>query len=506
MDFVNTEYDNLGRLMRQTRPFRGGQTLQWTVYDYDKLDRVKKVTAPDGSVVNRYYNQKYETDPNAPYPTAATQGAPGQTALAVDPWGRERWARFDEQNRLVEVVEPDPNGSGAVTTGGMKTNYSYETLGNLTLVTQGDQTRSFKYDALSRLTHQKLAERDATLNDSGAFVATRDPVQPIYSGGVWSDVFTYDQRSNLTQRVDARGVKTIFNYNNDPLNRLQSVAYDKSGVPASLLNDFPIPDAQSVTYNYLNTGDKNRLLNYQVSAGMGNESFTYDGEGRLFQSTQTFPGREDYPLVKNYVWDSLDRMKELYYPVQYGVTGVAKKVEPTYDIASRLNSLKFDGTTFASTPVYNASSQVESLNVGNFKQETYVYDPKTGLLFNQEVKQGGTINLSLGYSYALNPDLGNNGPKTGQLTRVSDFNTAYINRNNFYDALGRLKEVRAGLDQANPLWKQTYSYDRYGNRTGVTKSGPGSGSVPLDGLASLNYTNGQGQTTNNRITTGGLCL
>jgi len=142
------------------------------------------VTAPDGSVVKRFYDQKYETNPNAPYPTAATQSAAGQTVLAVDPWGRERWARFDEQNRLVEVVEPDPNGTGAVTTGGMKTNYSYDTLGNLTLVTQGDQTRSFRYDALSRLTHQKLAERDATLNDAGVFIATRNPSQPVYSGGV----------------------------------------------------------------------------------------------------------------------------------------------------------------------------------------------------------------------------------------------------------------------------------------------------------------------------------
>ena len=192
-------------------------------------------------------------------------------------------------------------------------------------------------------------------------------------------------------------------------------------------------------------------------------------------------------------------MKELSYPVQHGVSGVAKKVEPTYDIASRLNSLKFGGTTFASNPVYNAASQVESLNVGSLKTETYVYDQKTGLLFGQQVKQGTTTNLSLSYNYTRNYDPGNNGPKTGQLTRVADVGTAYINRHNIYDALGRLKEVRAGLDPATPQWTQAYSYDRYGNRTGVTKTG----SVPLDGLASLSYTNGQGQTVNNRITTAG---
>ena len=132
---------------------------------------------------------------------------------AKDAWGRERWARVDAQNRLVQVVEPDPNGNGSVATNGLETNYAYDTLGNLTLTTQGAQTRSFKYDAMSRLTAQKLAERAATLNDSGAYVGA----------GTWSDVFGYDTRSNLTQRTDARGVKTLFNYGGDPLNRLQSV-------------------------------------------------------------------------------------------------------------------------------------------------------------------------------------------------------------------------------------------------------------------------------------------
>ncbi|MGE4211745.1 MAG: RHS repeat-associated core domain-containing protein, partial [Oligoflexales bacterium] len=44
---------------------------------------------------------------------------------------------------------------------------------------------------------------------------------------------------------------------------------------------------------------------------------------------------------------------------------------------------------------------------------------------------------------------------------------------------------------------------RYGNRTGVSKSGSGAGSIPLDGLASLVYTNAQSQTVSNRITTAG---
>ena len=38
-----------------------------------------------------------------------------------------------------------------------------------------------------------------------------------------------------------------------------------------------------------------------------------------------------------------------------------------------------------------------------------------------------------------------------------------------YDALGRLLQASGGVNGA--LWSQSYAYDRYGNRTGVTPSG-----------------------------------
>jgi len=43
-------------------------------------------------------------------------------------------------------------------------------------------------------------------------------------------------RSNLTLHVDARGVKTNYIYNSDPLNRLQAVHYDLTGAHEQLPN------------------------------------------------------------------------------------------------------------------------------------------------------------------------------------------------------------------------------------------------------------------------------
>lgn len=125
------------------------------------------------------------------------------------------------ENRLVEVVEPKPEGSGSVfEAGSLQTSYVYDTLGNLTEVNQGTRPRRFKYDSLGRLLAQKMAEEAGNLNDDGVYVGA--------GAGQWSDFFTYDERSNLTRRVDARGVRTNYNYNNDPLNRLHHTVHSKN--------------------------------------------------------------------------------------------------------------------------------------------------------------------------------------------------------------------------------------------------------------------------------------
>src|SRR5688572_33342661 len=87
---------------------------------------------------------------------SATPSA-GQTVRSQDAWGRERWARTDDFGRLVEVVEPDPTGNATVAASGtLQTTYAYNQSDELITITQGSQTRSFKYDSLGRLIRQKL--------------------------------------------------------------------------------------------------------------------------------------------------------------------------------------------------------------------------------------------------------------------------------------------------------------------------------------------------------------
>ena len=446
-DYVDTTYDNMSQVSQQTRPYRSGDTLQWTTNTYDALGRPKTMTLPDGSVTQSFYDE-------ASRPSAASTAA-GETTRVQDAWGRELWRRTDASGRLVEVVEPDPGGSGAVASNGMVTTYSYNTLGSLTQIVQDTQTRSFKYDSLSRLIAQKLAETSATLNDAGTYVGS----------GSWSDVFTYDDRSNLTTRTDARGVKTVYTYNNDPLNRLQSVSFDTSGF-GDTAN--PILSAATVSYSYRTKSSGSQLIDVtqpaSVSAsGVSTASYSYDSEGRVSSKSLTLTSRSSYPFVTDYIYDSLDRAKDTRYPAEYGNgTGPRKIVHQDFDVASRLSGLTFDGQSLASSISYNAASQTTSLSAGtgtNQVNESYTYNAQTGLLDGQTAIRNGTTLLNLGYDYA-----GANGKRTGQLVKINNNLDHSKDRGYEYDALGRLRRATGGL---NVNWAQRYNYDRFGNRINV---------------------------------------
>lgn len=459
-DVVETKYDQMGRVWKQSRPYRNGsEQPQWVESFYDAQGRIWKTHLPDGSETFNFYNEVSRPD-------AATQGSPpGRTTRLVNAWGQERWSRQDAQGRMVEVVEPNPSGDGTVASGGLLTTYSYDTLGNLVQVNQGAQQRRFRYDSLGRLTHQKLAETLATLDDAGQYVGDGG------QGAQWSDAFVYDTRSNLVARTDARGVTTGFAYNGDPLNRLQSVSYT---VGAQHDTSSPIAPAAQVTYEYMGTGDKTRLWKV-TTANVRQDSFSYDGEGRLHDLTAVLTSRPGQPMTTTYDYDALDRVTDVTHPAQYQLNvpnPTRRVVHHDYDVASRLSGLLVNGNSYASEFVYNASSQATQLKVGYgsyFTRELYDYDPATNLIRNQWVMNDGTTSiLSLGYEY-LRP--GTTAGRTGQVTKITNGINAQKGRAYSYDALGRLKQATGGDPNAAPLWTQTYGYDRYGNRETVASSG-----------------------------------
>jgi hypothetical protein len=177
------------------------------------------------------------------------------------------------------------------------------------------------------------------------------------------------------------------------------------------------------------TGDKARIQQVRT-AGLLTEGFSYDTEGRIYESTETVDGRTSYPMKMTYLYDSLDRTKEVRYPAQYGISGSPRKIiEPTYDTASRLSTLKVNGVVQAGDIVYNSSDQTESIKIGtaatNQVTEKYTYDSVCGLLTNQKVIKNYQASnqqtlLDLSYVYTGNNSVGNLNGKTGHLTKTTD--------------------------------------------------------------------------------------
>ena len=289
---VAKRYDAVGRLVQQSQPFQlGQQPTLWNQFFYDSMGRITMAQGADNSKVLRYYNE--------PVQPSLASGNQGQTVRIVDAVGRERWLRRDALDQLAEVVEPAAGGDGTLNwkegSGNVDTIYQYNGLGHLVKVLQGPkrQERDFQYDSVGRLTAQRLPEKSATLSNSGTY----DPKQ-----GVWSDLYTYDQRSNKSSHTDARGVLTAYNYENDPLNRLQNVTY------ANTSGDNTILPAPAVNYRYMPSGDLTRV--FQISpqqsgqGGFGLQTFLYDQFSRIASKTMTFGSSEVPPLQIDYQYDS----------------------------------------------------------------------------------------------------------------------------------------------------------------------------------------------------------
>jgi RHS repeat-associated protein len=521
VDVVQTVFDNFGRLKMQTRPYRSGSSVDdliWSETTYDSFGRMIKVredstheiAGDPGTETHYAYNE-------TPRPSGASSN-PGQTTKITDPWGRWRWSRVDASGRPVEVVEQNPAGGT-----NFQTTYTYDTLGNLVRVNQGEQVRRFKYDSLGRQTQQKMAEATATLNSAGER-ATSEP-----DNERWSDVFTYDSRSNVTSHTDARGVRTVFSYQvagqDDPLNRLQSVSYDTSRVDGSLT----VLSSPTVSYQYRTKSSPASLIDVTqikqiIAADVATEDFDYDAEGRIFEKRFTFANRP-MPMTTTYGYDNLGRVNQITYPEQYQPSGsaVRKVIAPSYEAGGRISGLQVNGTHYASQITYNPASQITDLVIGSgFNQlmESYSYEPSSGLLSGQTVQRAGTTLMNLSYSYQQSAECDNgdmypdpeippptpSSARTGQVTRIHNVLTGK-SQNFSYDTLGRLRHVVQGRCEGEAPgvefqsdWRQTYAYDRYGNRSTVTALGANDSPNGLsDGHPSLAY-----DPASNRITNGGF--
>jgi RHS repeat-associated protein len=430
---INTSYDPMGRVLSRSNPFTAGGTPgPATSYQYDALGRAKQVTLPDSNTIQTTYS--------------------GTTVIVTDQVNRKIQRIADGLGRLVTVNEQ--NATGSLT---QATSYTYNYLDQLTLVNQGNQTRSYKYDALSRLLYERIPEQTATINDG--------------TGTFWSSKYAYTNFSEASTRQDARGVIATYGY--DSLNRLTTVSYNTvSGVPTS----------PAVTYRYdtdstYGTTATGKLVRVNVGSDY-QERYTFDSYKRVASAVFTL-GANTYTTSYEY-----NQRSQL---TQAGHMGYS------YDSAGRLNAV---GSFYNAS--YNVAGQLtgDSLSswgwngstlVDSVTAETFGYDANRMQLTSQTATTtntnrpnqlcipscpppppGGT-NLSLTYNYqatAGQMGAGTTAGNAGQLMSVTGTiggvtESAYY----AYDLLGRLGTSSQTSNGTYAFRK--FAYDRWGNRTTV---------------------------------------
>jgi YD repeat-containing protein len=191
---VQTQYDALGRPYKVSNPFRpteidGSHPIQWSETSFDALGNVSEVETPDGAKV------KTSNDGNR---VLVVDQADRKRITKINALGQltDAWEVTSADSATVSVTFPGTLGTGI--SAGYHTSYGSDTLGNLVSVTQGGQTRTFSYDSLSRLSSSTNPESGAVSN-------------------------TYDANGNIKTKRDARGIKTIYDY--DSLNRIVKICY-----------------------------------------------------------------------------------------------------------------------------------------------------------------------------------------------------------------------------------------------------------------------------------------
>jgi len=444
-------YQNLstgGTVTLTSNPTRnnGASTDGWTRSTTDILGRVIEVATFSGS--SQPSSTGGTTASNFTGRVVSTYDL--NTTTIKDQTDKERKSVTNALGQLTKIYE-DPNGVN------FETSYFYDVLGNLRRVKQGSgseiQYRYFMYDSLSRLIRAKNPEQDANSN-----IALTDSISGNSS---WALAYAYDKNGNLTSKTDARNTTTSYTY--DGLNRVKTRSY--SNDPTS---------TPTVTYNY-DTGVSNakgRLVS--VATSLSTTAYAgYDALGRVSGSSQTTnvaalgQTANNVTYTTSYTYNLAGALVSETYPSGRVVTNQFDKIGRLTNVSS--NASGQTSRTYANGFTYNAAGAVSSLRLGNGRYESTTFNSR---LQPTQIALGTSANntslLKLNYTYGVRDGQGNldakknNGNVESQTITVSGMSHPLV-QSYTYDSLNRITSATETSNGAQ-TWKQTFSYDRYGNR------------------------------------------
>ena len=425
-NFTTSTYNANGNVVGRT-----DQLGRTTSYEYDALNRLVRTTDPLGGINETVYDTE------------------GKRVASIDPMGNRTSYTYDDKGRL--TVTTDALGNS--------TTNEYDDDGNLIAATDplGRVTRS-EYDEWGR--------RAASIDAAGRRTTyTYDALDRVtgMSDPTGTTTTTYDALGNVTARTDIYG-------------RTAATTYDDLGRTVSS-TDF---DGNTTTNTYNAVGS---LVSTTDSLG-NTTSYTYDALNRRIAATDSAgnTSRTEYDalgnvtaeinangVVTHYVYDVLNRKTAViqnYRPAFQPNADTNVRIEFTYNAVGNRTQVKDangNSTTFEYDALNRVTKKIDPL--GNTWQ--YTYD----LAGNRTAMTDGN-GQEIHFSYDANgqltlidypdpdADVSFTYDAAGQRTAMTDGlgTTAWV-----YDALGRLTSSR------DPHGKTVaYSYDSFGNRSGLT--------------------------------------
>jgi len=384
---IAREYDDLGRLVRQTETAPAGR-VRVTEFEHDAAGNVTAITLPEGSRLAFTYDSEgqvtkvvndqgerleFDYDLRGNRTSSRLFNADGSMALRIG-------SAYDERDRLAELRLPHISTEESVF------QFAWDGEGNRTgEVDPNGRITLMEYDQVDR----PIRQTDPAGSEVSIGYTLRDQVESVVAPNGANTTFDYDDLArrtgeqspdrgtielaydladNLVASTDARGIKREIDY--DALNRPVQVTYPAPGEDVELTWD-------------VCTNGLGRLCRVVDESGV--QVFEYDGFGNIVRVTRTELG-VDY--VTEYEYDLEDRITAIVYPS-------GRRVEYDRDILGRVSEVRAEVAgqmqTILSNITYRADGQVLTAEHGNGLVELREYDQQGRLLSTDLIDTAGFV-------------------------------------------------------------------------------------------------------------------
>ena len=394
-DSVSYTFDSNGRPYSVSMPcsvgYAGTCSTPKTTQTYDALNRPLLTTDGGGGTVSYSYSNNDAYLTIGPAPSGENQ--------------KRRQSEYDSLGRLTSVCEITSSLPGAGTCGqnssqpGYWTKYSYNPLGQITLVTQNaqssTQTRSYAYDLMGRLTSETNPESGTT-----TYTYDTDSTCGTSSSG------------DLIKKIDAAGNVTCSAY--DALHRVVSIKYPSGPNSANSPSKYFAYDGSSYWPQLTNT--KGRPIGGHTcwepcTALLTDMALSYTARGEISDVYEATPHSSGYNHTGATYWAN---------GAVNSLTGVAGyQISYNLDGEGRVSSATSNPSLLAGT-TYNTASQPTQITYATTDTDAFSYDPNTGRMTQYKynvVSQSMTGNLTWNANGTLqNLNIGDNFNDAGTQT------------------------------------------------------------------------------------------